>query len=190
MYLSANLRLETVLKSGTVFDSITMQSSMHNIDRSEIRTRATEVTGALKQRLGSLGHPAYVTFHVKFVDFKCSIFIVRYWCNSLYNRQYFKYTVITLHNNCLIQSFFICVICKFRLSKWLLPNTNPLQFGTSFYVCRMLLLMSIKRKLIQVRFKYIVTLQLLNSYLQCNSLNKLIFYSDILFYSKKYLLYL
>ena len=35
------------LKSRTVFDSITMQSSMHNIDMSEIRTRATEVTGAL-----------------------------------------------------------------------------------------------------------------------------------------------
>ena len=29
-----------------------------NIDRSEIRTRATEVTGALNQRLRPLGHPA------------------------------------------------------------------------------------------------------------------------------------
>ena len=31
---------------------------MKNIDRSGIRTRATEVTGALNQRLRPLGHPA------------------------------------------------------------------------------------------------------------------------------------
>ena len=43
-----------------LFDSSTMQSSMHNINRSEIRTRATEVTGALNQRLRPLGHPAYL----------------------------------------------------------------------------------------------------------------------------------
>ena len=31
-----------------------------NIDRSGIRTRATEVTGALNQRLRPLGHPALI----------------------------------------------------------------------------------------------------------------------------------
>ena len=35
---------------------------MHNIDMSEIRTRATKVTGALNQRLIPLGHPAYDNF--------------------------------------------------------------------------------------------------------------------------------
>ena len=33
-------------------------------DRSEIRTRATEVTGALNQRLRPLGHPAMVSVRV------------------------------------------------------------------------------------------------------------------------------
>ena len=116
-----------------LFDSSTMQSSMHNINRSEIRTRATEVTGALNQRLEPLGHPAFYTPPVKLVECKCSIFIVRYMCNRLYNRQYFQYTVITLRNSCLIQSFFICVRCKFPLSKWLLLKTNQLQFETGFY---------------------------------------------------------
>ena len=89
---------------------------MHNIDRSEIRTRATEVNGALNQRLRPLGHPAYDTPLVKLVEYKCTIFIVTYMCNRLYNRQYFQYTVITLRNSCLIQSLFICVIGKFPLS--------------------------------------------------------------------------
>ena len=39
-------------------DSSTLQSSMHNSDSSEIRIRATEVTGALNQRLRPLGYPA------------------------------------------------------------------------------------------------------------------------------------
>ena len=51
-----------------LFDSSTLQSSMHNIDRSEIRTRATEVTGALNQRLRPLGHPAYDTPPVNLVE--------------------------------------------------------------------------------------------------------------------------
>ena len=33
-----------------------------NIDRSGIRTRATEVTGALNQRLRPLGHPALIVY--------------------------------------------------------------------------------------------------------------------------------
>ena len=106
---------------------------MHNIDRSEIRTRATEATGSLNQRLKPLGHPAYDTPTVKLVECNGTIFIVRYMCNRLYNRQYFQFTVITLGKSCLIQSFFICVRCKFPLSKLLLLKTNPAQFETGFY---------------------------------------------------------
>ena len=51
-----------------LFDSSTLQSYMHNIDRSEIRTRATELTGALNERLRPFGHPAYDTPTVKFVE--------------------------------------------------------------------------------------------------------------------------
>ena len=40
-----------------------------NIDRSGIRTRATEVTGALNQRLRPLGHPA-LTVSVILLIFK------------------------------------------------------------------------------------------------------------------------
>ena len=148
--------METVLKYLSAVWYCYNAVSMHNIDRSEIRTRATEVTGALNQRLRPLGHPSYDTPPVNLVECKWSIFVVRYMCNRLYNRQYFQYTVITLRNSCLIQSFFICVRCKFPLSKWLLLNKSVEIWDR--FLCRMLLLMSIKRKLIQGRFKCIVTL--------------------------------
>ena len=43
-------------------------------DWSEIRTRATEVTGALNQRLRPLGHPAYQTSLVQFVE--CELYYI------------------------------------------------------------------------------------------------------------------